>query len=59
MLLTLIVFLPALCALIVLLWPNRWIGAVKPVAATGALVVFALSLWLYLGLLIPGKSFAG
>lgn len=57
MLLTLIVFLPALFALIVLLWPDRWIGAVKPVAAVGSLLVFALSLWLYIGLLVTGQSF--
>ncbi len=57
MLLTLIVFLPALFALIVLVWPNRWSGAVKPVAAIGTLLVFALSLWLYLGLVINGQGF--
>jgi len=57
MLLTLIVFLPALIALFVLLVPNRWLGAVKPIAALGSFVVFALSLWLYLGLLITGQSF--
>ena len=57
MLLTLIVFLPALFALMVLLLPNSWTGAVKPLAAIGSFVVFLLSLWLYLGLLFSGQSF--
>jgi NADH-quinone oxidoreductase subunit M len=57
MLLTLIVFLPALLALIVLVWPSRSAGAVKLVAAAGSLLVFALSLWLYVGLLVQGQSF--
>ncbi|MGO8947219.1 MAG: complex I subunit 4 family protein [Ktedonobacterales bacterium] len=57
MLLTLIVFLPAVFALIVLLWPNHWAGAVKPVAAIGTFLVFALSLWLYLGLVVNGQGF--
>ncbi len=57
MLLTLIVFLPALFALIVLIWPNSALGALKPFAAAGTFIVFALSLWLYLGLIINGQGF--
>ena len=40
-----------------LLWPDSALGALKPFAAVGTCIVFALSLWLYFGLIINGQGF--
>ncbi len=56
MLLSAIVFLPLVAGLLILLLPQRIASFAKWVAAVFTFVVFALSLWLYFGLLKGGAT---